>query len=93
MTLIDPHGDSRISAEERERQLDELVDLTSDEGLKRLIKVKTLQEAQKLWLSGQVTSEQLTVFVLGGISLEMNILRRMISSLGVSVMPRPGGGF
>jgi len=92
MGILTAAGHPVLSLEERKAQLDEMIKLTTDEGLKELVAVETLQDAQKLWLSGKVTSEQLTAFILSGIALELSSLRVMFASLRASAMPRPGGG-
>jgi len=92
MALISSEGDPVLSEEERKVRLDELIGLTSQAGLKKLVQVKTLQDAQKLWLSGDITSEQLAVFVLAGIALDVNGIKRLLKSFIGSMVPRPGGG-
>jgi hypothetical protein len=92
VTLVNPDGGALLSEEEKKAQLDELVEAATSEGLKRLLQVSNLQEAQKLWLSGGITSEQFTTFLLLWIAMDVRALRGVVTSLGIQVMPRPGGG-
>lgn len=92
MALIKPGGGVLLSEEEKEAQLNGLVEAATSEGLKALLQVSNLQEAQKLWLSGEITSEQFTTFLVLGIAVDVRALKGVLTSLGVQVMPRPGGG-
>lgn len=92
MTLVKPGGGALLSEEEKKAQLKELVEVATSEGLKELLQVSNLQEAQKLWLSGEITSEQFTTFLILGIAVDVRALKSVVASLGVQVMPRPGGG-